>query len=238
MHSPDILVAALGTLRDTLAERVGVACRAAIADRGRATLAITGGSSFATLGGGLAAAGVPWQSTHVVWGDERAVPPEHPESNYRAAREVWLGQVPLPPENVHRMPADEPDLNAAADAYAATLGRCFGPGGRLDVALLGAGADGHVCSLFPGSAATAERRRTVVAVHDSPKPPRRRLTLTLPVLTEARLVIVIALGSAKRDAVRAALQSPASPLPLALVVRSARSVLLLLDPDACPEDER
>jgi 6-phosphogluconolactonase len=94
------------------------------------------------------------------------------------------------------------------------------------------GPDGHVCSLFPGHPLLAERRRWVAVVEDSPKPPPRRLTLTLPVLAAAELVVVAALGTSKAEVVREALADKESALPLALVVRQARRAVLLLDPDA------
>lgn len=234
MHTPDLVIAAPADLARTLADRISLAGRTAIGRRGRFALAITGGSTFAELGGGLVEADLPWGAVHVFWGDERAVPPDDPASNYRVASRVWLDRVPVPASQVHRMPADEPDLDAAARAYAITLARVLGPDGRLDAIVLGTGADGHVCSLFPDSKATAERERTVVAVLDSPKPPARRLTLTLPVIARARDVIVMALGAAKRDAVRDALWNPRSTRPLALALRAAATAAVLLDPDADP----
>lgn len=234
MHPPDLVIATPADLRRILAERIGFAGQTAVARRGRFALAVTGGSTFADLGGGLVESDLPWGAVYVFWGDERAVPPDDPESNYRVASRVWLDRVPVPATQVYRMPADEPDLDAAARAYATTLARVLGPDGRLDAIILGTGADGHVCSLFADSSATAERDRAVVAVLDSPKPPARRLTLTLPVITRARDVIVMALGAAKREAVRDALWNPRSTRPLALALRLAASAVVLLDPDADP----
>jgi 6-phosphogluconolactonase len=130
------------------------------------------------------------------------------------------------------MPANAEDLHAAAGAYAEEMHRVLGDPPRLDVALLGVGPDGHVCSLFPGHPLLREQRRLVAAIEDSPKPPPRRLTLTLPALTSVDLVVVAALGDAKAAPVCEALDDPESPLPVALVVRRARRVLWLLDEPA------
>jgi 6-phosphogluconolactonase len=130
------------------------------------------------------------------------------------------------------MPAEAPDLERAAAAYADEMARVLGTPPRLDLVLLGVGPDGHVCSLFPRHPLLREERLWVAAVEDAPKPPRRRLTLTLPALKAAELVVVAALGRAKARAVRAALDDPGSSLPLALVTRQARRVLYLLDAEA------
>src|SRR5206468_220203 len=108
---------------------------------------------------------VPWPALQVFWGDERHVPPDHDESNYRMAREALLSKVSLPAGNVHRIPAEDPDAAAAARAYETTLRTFFrlkeGQAPRFDLLLLGLGADGHVASLFPGTAALRETDRLV-----------------------------------------------------------------------------
>src|SRR5262249_18355181 len=115
---------------------------------------------------------------------------------------------------------------------ASALEQLLGRPPRLDFVLLGVGPDGHVCSLFPGHPLLAEERRWVAAIDDSPKPPPRRLTLTLPVLAAAELVVVAALGEGKAEVVRESVEEPASRLPLALVTRGSRRMLFLLDPGA------
>jgi 6-phosphogluconolactonase len=127
------------------------------------------------------------------------------------------------------MEGEAGDLAAAAAAYADELEQLLGSPPRLDLALLGVGPDGHVCSLFPGHPLLREDRRWAAALDDAPKPPPGRLTLTLPTLAAARLVVVVALGAAKAPAVREALERPGSPLPLSLVAARARRVLFLLD---------
>ncbi|HEV7499393.1 MAG TPA: 6-phosphogluconolactonase, partial [Vicinamibacteria bacterium] len=165
-------------------------------------------------------------------GDERAVPPGHPDSNYGLARSLWLDPAGVPAERVHRMRADAPDLDEASADYAAVLERVAGGPPRLDLVLIGVGPDGHVCSLFPGHPLLEERARSVAAVEDSPKPPPRRMTLTLPVLIGAELVVVVALGGGKAEIIRSALEDAQSRLPVALVAQQARETLFLLDGEA------
>jgi len=228
----EIVVDTPAALAAVFCDRFARAVRAADAARGRFTVALPGGSVADTFFPPLTTAPVDWRQVHVLWGDERAVPPDDPESNFGVARARLLTQVPIPPGNVHRMTADAADMDAAATAYAEELGAVLGTPPRLDIALLGVGPEGHVCSLFPGHAALAERRAWVVAVHDSPKPPPNRLTLTLPALATSALVCVAAFGAAKAEALRDAIESPASELPVAQAARSGRRALFLLDPAA------
>ena len=219
-------------LGDALAARVAEEGRRALSERGAFTLALPGGSVATTFFPRLARMDFDWSLADFFWGDERAVPPADPESNYAVARSLWLEPARVPASRVHRMPADAPDLQAAAAAYGRELAARAGTPPRLDLILLGVGPDGHVCSLFPGHPLLAERQRRVAAVEDSPKPPPRRLTLTLPVLAAAELVVVAALGRSKAEVVREALEDKRSALPLALVARQARRALFLLDPGA------
>src|SRR5690242_6574750 len=166
-------------LGDEIAARAAEAARA-----GRPlSVAVSGGSVATTFFPGWAAnRTMDWASTEVFWADERAVAPTDPESNYGLARALWLDPAGAPAVRVHRMPADSPDLDGAAREYAETLARVVGPARALDLVLLGIGPDGHVASLFPGHPLLDETDRPVAGVTDSPKPPPRRLTLTLPVL--------------------------------------------------------
>lgn len=206
--------------------------RRALGARGRFAIALTGGSVAEAAYPRLATADLDRARTHFFWGDERAVPPDHPLSNHGLARRLWLDGAGTPPENVHRMEAEGPDLGAAAGAYEAEMRRLLGSPPALDVVLLGVGPDGHVCSLFPGHPLLAERRRLVAPVEDAPKPPPRRLTLTLPALAAAELLLVVALGGPKAAAVADALGNPGSPLPLAMALRGARRALVVLDEEA------
>ncbi len=201
-------------------------------DQGPSSLALPGGSVATTFFPALVRADVDWSGKRFFWGDERAVPPDHPESNYGLARALLLDHIDIAPGQVHRMRADAADLEAAAQAYEATLVRQLGDHGVLDLALVGLGPDGHVCSLFPGHPLLEETRRRVAAIVDSPKQPPRRLTLTLPFLAASRLVAIAALGAAKAEVVREAIEDPLSPLPVARLARAAKRCSFLLDAGA------
>lgn len=200
------------------------------ARRDLCAVALPGGSVAGIFFPELARAQCDWSRTAFFWGDERALPPGDPESNYGLARTLWLEPAGIPSRNIHRMPADDPDAERAARAYEALLTGTLGAPPQLDLALLGVGTDGHVCSLFPGHPLLRERQRLVAPIADAPKPPPRRLTLTLPVLWEAAVVVVAALGEAKAAVLREALEEPSSPLPVALAMRGARRTVVLLDP--------
>jgi 6-phosphogluconolactonase len=230
--SPEVLVGAPEALADALARRVEACADAARAEARRFAIALPGGSVAARFFPRLATAAVDWTEAEFFWGDERAVPPDHPDSNYGLAVTTWLGPAGIRSERAHRMPADAEDLQAASEGHEQDLVRLLGTPPRLDVALLGMGPDGHVCSLFPGHPLLHEERAFVAPVFDSPKPPPRRMTLTLPALRSARLVVLAALGSAKAPAVRAVLDDPASQLPAALALRGAAAGLVLVDPAA------
>jgi 6-phosphogluconolactonase len=163
--------------------------------------------------------GVRWERVTVYFGDERAVAPDDARSNYRMAREALLDRLATAPR-VYRMEGETADLEAAARRYEQDLPD------RLDVLVLGMGADGHTASLFPGSPALRERRRRVVPV-EAPADPPRRLTITPPVIAAARQVIVIVSGGDKADAVARALEGDLNEdaVPAAL----AREGLWLLD---------
>jgi 6-phosphogluconolactonase len=226
---PEIVVDTHEALARLLTGRFEKAVRDAVRERGRFACALPGGSVAEVFFPALARLDLPWPQVHVFFGDERAVPPSDPDSNLGLARRLWLDAVPA---TVHPMPADEPDLAAAAASYAAELRAVLGDPPRLDVALLGMGPDGHVCSLFPGHPLLRERTRWVAEIADSPKPPPRRLTLTMPVLSVARAIWVGAFGKPKAAIIREAIQDPTSQLPVALAARSGPPVVFFLDPDA------
>jgi 6-phosphogluconolactonase len=230
--APEVIVDAAGDLPTVLARRLEALAAGAFRERGRFALALPGGSVATAFLPVLARAAVDWPRADFYWGDERAVPPDHPDSNYGLARSVWLDDAGLPPAHVHRMPADAPALETAARQYEAMLIERLGSPPALDVALLGVGPDGHVCSLFPGHPLLGEERRFVAPILDSPKAPPRRLTLTLPALAAARLVVVAAFGEGKAAVLGEALRNPGSRLPVALVLQRAARSLVLLDPAA------
>jgi 6-phosphogluconolactonase len=224
------------SLTRRLTDEIGrLAAAAATAERAFA-IAVSGGSVATTFfPAWAAAAGLNWGATDIFWADERAVAPSDPDSNYALARALWLDPARVPADRVHRMPAEAPDLDGAAQTYADRLRRTLGPTPVLDLVLLGIGPDGHVASLFPGHALLGERVRLVAAVTDSPKPPPRRLTLTPPVLTAARTVAIGAFGAPKAAIVRDALENPASTLPAALIARAASRTVWLLDAAAASQ---
>lgn len=176
-----------------------------VEERGFCHLMLAGGRTPELAYRRLAATeDMPWERVQIWFGDERAVSPDDPASNHRLIMDSLAGPVGLGAGAVHRMEADDPDLDHAASAYASVLPP------RLDVLVLGIGEDGHTASLFPGSAALDAVRR-VVPVLDAPKAPARRLTITPSVIATARKVMLLATGLSKAEAVRAALQGPWDP---------------------------
>ncbi|MFI5214247.1 MAG: 6-phosphogluconolactonase [Gemmatimonadales bacterium] len=226
-----IVVLEAPTLAAELASWLARATGAAITARGRCALALPGGTSpraaLTALGSGVPDSPVDWSRVDVYFGDERAVPPDDPDSNYRMVKESLLDRLRMSP-STHRMEADRPDLERAAADYARLLPE------RLDVLLLGMGPDGHTASLFPGSAALDEQRRVVNVV--APKPPPVRLTITPPVIAAAREVAVLASGAEKADMVRRALEGPRAvrEVPVQLAARG----VWFLDPAAASRLER
>ena len=200
MESHCRIVVSAQTLPSLAAARIAQVLERAVAHGGCACVALAGGNTPRSVYRRLAQARqLPRGQLEIYFGDERAVPPNDPQSNYRMARETLLDTLSIPPAQIHRIVAERTDLEAAADDYAARLPD------RLDLIILGIGEDGHTASLFPGSPALDERARKVVAV-DAPKPPCRRLTVTPPVIAAARVRIVLASGAGKSNAVARALE--------------------------------
>jgi len=216
---------------ETAAAAIREAAQSALLAEGRFRVALAGGSTPRLLYPRLVGA-VDWKHTDVFFGDERAVPPDDPQSNYRMARETLLAPARVPDANVFRWRAESPDLDAAAREYEAALcARPFPP--RLDLALLGLGPDGHTASLFPGTAALAIEDRLAVPV-DVPALAARRLTLTYPVFMEAREVFFLVTGRDKRAAL-ADVVRPGSTLPAARIVHRTRSACIFCDRDAAQD---
>jgi 6-phosphogluconolactonase len=191
----------------------------AAAERGRATLAIPGGRSPGPVLAALAGQLSPFvrERLHLLWVDERAVPVDHPDRNDGLTLAAWKTGGRLP-AHVHSMPAENPDLEAAAQAYTQTL-HAVTAGDPLDVALLGIGEDGHIASLFPDHPGLDELD-PVFAIADSPKPPPRRLSLSFAVLSRSRANLVLALGEAKGSVYRAVREGEQRrSLPVSLLPR-------------------
>ncbi len=177
--------------------------------------AASGGSTPRFLYEALASAtfrdSLDWSSWHVFFGDERAGPPDGPDSNHRLVHDALLSRVPVPASQVHRMPADSDDLDTAAAEYSRLLEREAGRPPRLDVILLGLGEDGHTASLFPGTAAL-EVTDAWVTRGRAPVHPEERLTVTLPTLNAAAYVAFLVTGARKGTALRGVIEGsvPAS----------------------------
>ena len=229
--APKIVVDKPAGLTRVLVALMAAEWERAIAARGLLALALPGGSVATAFFPALAASGIDWTRAAFFWGDERAVPETDPESNAGLARRLWLAPAGVPAANVHPVETAAPSLAQAALRYADTLTGTLGTPPRLDVALLGVGPDGHVCSLFPGHPAL-RAEGWAAAVDDAPKPPARRVTLTMSTLEAAGLVVVVALGGAKAPAMREALGDAPADLPVARVLRGARRAVVLLDPEA------
>lgn len=179
----------------------------AIVARGAFRVLLSGGSTPRRLFQLLAAAphdSLPWDATHLFWGDERSVGPDHPDSNFRMTRETLLDAIDLPPAQVHRLEGERGDLNGAARDYERVVSEAFdvpldGPPPAFDLVLLGLGTDAHTASLFPHTGALAERRRWFVA-NDVPQLATRRLTATYPLLNAARAILFLVAGADKARA--------------------------------------
>jgi 6-phosphogluconolactonase len=209
----------------------------AVAARGRFTVALSGGSTpkgvHTVLAGDRYRSRIPWSQVHLFWGDERCVPPTHQDSNYRMAEETLISGVPIPPQNIHRIPAELPPTEAASQ-YEQTLREFFGISGdalpRFDLIFLGMGPDGHTASLFPGTPGIHETKRFVIAQYVE-KLHTWRITFTPPMLNNAAQVVFLVCGADKAATLQAVLQGPFEPdrFPSQIVRPTNGSLLWLVD---------
>jgi len=208
----------LEMLSRAAADRVVEAAAMALQQRGRSLLALNGGNTPARLFQILAAEGqaaINWERTQVYWGDERCVPPDHPESSYGQARQALLSRVRIPDENIHRIKGELGPVAASRD-YAEVLRLQADPGldwPRFDLVLLGMGEDGHTASLFPGSDPLVTQPTLPVTARYQGRP-AERVTLTPPVFNSARLVLFMVSGQSKAATLRRVLSDPFEPGPL------------------------
>ena len=225
------------------AEEVIRSATDAVAQRGRFTIALSGGSTprnLYTLIAANASASLPWDRMFFFWSDERHVPPDDPESNYGMARDTLLSKVAIPPANIFPIPAENPDASAAAETYEQTLRKFFaeGPGEfpRFDLILLGMGPDGHTASLFPETSALQAKSRLVVA-NWVEKLKASRITFTLPVLNAARCVAFLVSGADKAAVLHEVLEGdgPAEKYPSKLVRPSEGKLIWFVDRAAASE---
>jgi 6-phosphogluconolactonase len=213
----------------------------AVQTRGKFIVALSGGSTprgmFKLLAGDKFAS-LPWSKFYFFWGDERHVPPDHPDSNYRMAYEALLSKVPVPKENVFRVSTENKDADAAARAYEETLKGFFklrpGEVPRFDLILLGMGPDGHTASLFPDSVALHEDERLVVA-NWVEKFKTFRITFTYPVINNAACVTFLVAGEDKAPALHEVLENKNSGLPAQRVRPSNGRLIWLVDRPAASQ---
>lgn len=207
-------------LRQDAAEEIARIAAGAVERHGGCSIALAGGSTprgvYALLADPDAPfrRRIPWRRVRVFWGDERQVPPDHPDSNYRMADEALLSRVGIPAANVHRIHGEESDAAAAADAYEREIREIFhlSPSGwpRFDLVLLGMGADGHTASIFPGTAAVSEAERLVMSVPVA-ELDTTRITMTPPLINHAANVLFLVSGAGKAATVREVLEGDAPP---------------------------
>lgn len=228
---------------------IAESARTAIQERDVFTLAIPGGSIADAVIPPLIVQDLPWEKVHVFWVDERAVPLADVNSNAGHAFRIWQATHFALTAHLHVMFGDpgndDPssttesttasnsaiasDMELAANTYSRLLDDVCGNPVTLDVALLGVGEDGHIASLFPGHVSASDVQPSVIAVIDSPKPPAERLSLSYHVIASAREVIVAAFGDGKAVAMQQALENDESQMPVARIIREARSVHTFLD---------
>lgn len=222
------------------ADLIATIARDAIATNGRFTIALSGGSTprsvYTLLATDEFTGRIDWPCVHVFWGDERCVPPNDAESNYRMAKEALLERVPLPPANIHRMHGED-DPQQAAEAYGRTLRSWFGgnpedgpPPAGFDLVLLGMGDNGHTASLFPGMAAVREQQRWVMA-ENVQAVSGWRMTLTPVIINAASNVAFLVAGQAKAARLHEVLETPPQPdvLPAQAIQPASGRLTWLLD---------
>lgn len=227
----------LDALSRAAADELAALATEAIAARGVFHVALSGGSTPKKLFQLLAARGpgaLPWDKIQLWWGDERAVPPDHADSNYRMTREALIEPLELDPAHVHRIAGENPDHAAAAAAYAAELAAALGPDLVFDLVYLGMGPDGHTASLFPHTPALAETRATVVANQltvDNGPGAVVRITLTAPAINAARHVRFLVAGADKAAPLFEVLEGARDPAryPSQLVAPSPGDLAWFLD---------
>lgn len=207
----------------------------AIRERGQGTVAISGGETpkeFYRLLGQEASQQLDWSAIHIFWADERCIPLDSPDNQWKMATDLWLHHVPIPPANIHRMRVEQGPAQAAAE-YEQELHRFFGAANPpvFDLVFLGLGEDGHTASLYPGAEGTCEREEFVTS-HYVPQRKQWRVTLTARTLRIARQLIFLVAGKKKSEALESVLtcQHPHWNLPASMVVARHPNVLWITDP--------
>jgi 6-phosphogluconolactonase len=222
---------------DTCARRVKAAIEAAIHNHGAAHFALAGGNTPKATYEELHTLIEDWSRVHLWFGDERSVPPDDPDSNYLMVKQTLLNEINIPADQVHRV-LGELGSEQAAQRYSQEMLTVIGDEGGvpiLDINLLGLGEDGHTASLFPNQATLRARGQVCLPVHNSPKPPPDRVTLSLDVLRDARQTIILATGSGKAAAVAGIMAGPSEEFPASLVAGSRTE--LLVDREAAAQTQ-
>ena len=189
--------------------------------------ALSGGATALIFLGALRNAAVDWRKITLFWADERAVPPDDPDSNYGLAERMLLSPLAARAPRAIRMPA-EANLGQAAIWYDEVLANELDDD-ALDLAILGVGEDGHVCSLFPGHPALTQNELRAVAIEDAPKPPARRLSLTLRYVMQTKKIWLVAVGARKLPVLQAAINKTGSSTPVDLLMRHGKDVTVFTD---------
>lgn len=213
---------------DELRTQITASFETAVRERESLSLAISGGATALVFLGSLRVAHVNWSRVTLFWGDERAVPADSPDSNYGVAERLLLQPLGAAAPRALRMPGDHPDLEEAALQYDEMLAYEL-RGGPLDLAILGIGEDGHVCSLFPGHSALQQLEHRVIAIHDAPKPPPGRLSLTMSFLCQTRKVWLVVLGTRKNAVLQAAVSRSRFETPLDILLAGAKDTTIFTD---------
>jgi len=235
---PEIRILNAAELFKAAADEFAALAAQAIHRKGSFCVALSGGSTpkgLYTLLASTAAPAVPWPQVSFFFGDERLVPPEHPDSNFRMANGALLSKVPVPPENVFRVRTEDASAEAAALQYESAVKNYFAlrPGQFpcFDLILLGLGPDGHVASLFPGTAALEEKKRLVVANWVA-KLKAHRVTFTYPAINHSACVVFLVSGKEKAEIVREVFDNPKAELPAQRVRPASGRLLWLIDQPA------
>ena len=203
-------------------------------EQNRCTFVLAGGSTpkslYETFASEKYKEAIEWNKVHLFWGDERCVPPDHHDSNYRMTKEALIDHINIPQENVHRIPAENEPDDAARD-YEKTIKKFFGNTSQLpvfDIILLGIGEDGHTASLFPGTQALEEKKRCVTGVY-VPELDTYRITFTFPVINNGKNVIFLVSGSSKSTIMKKIYERTDTTFPSARVSPANGSLVYLLD---------
>ncbi|HEY6485335.1 MAG TPA: 6-phosphogluconolactonase [Candidatus Cybelea sp.] len=220
-------------LAQTLANLIVTSANTAVANRGGFNIALSGGNTpkaaYELLAGKVLRTAIPWDKVSVYFGDERCVPPDDERSNYRMAERAFLGAVPIPRGNVHRI-RGEIEPGQAANEYASTLRANFGSAPQLDLVLLGLGEDGHTASLFPGSDPDVDDGALVRAVYAQAQD-MWRVTITPAVINAAQRVVFAVDGMAKAPVLAAVYEGPRDPFtyPAQIVSPASGGLTWLVD---------